>query len=162
MEPFARALEFVLLHEGGEKITDDPKDPGGLTRFGISARAYPNLDIAKLTKSQATDIYRRDYWLLGCCDGLPPPIAFMHFDCAVNMGINAANTLLQLAAGVVADGKIGPKSIAAINRANRRDLCIEYASRRIVRYASLRTFDTFGLGWTRRTHACLAGALAVL
>ena len=160
MEPFQRALTFVLAAEGGEKITDDPKDRGGLTRWGISQAAYPMLDIRSLTRDQATALYRKDYWLMGCCDGLPAPIAVFHFDTAVNMGIHTANTLLQLAAGVDPDGQIGPKSLAAINRMNRRDLCIEYASRRIVRYAGIKTFDRFGLGWVRRTHACLAMVLA--
>ena len=93
MEPFQRALAFVLNAEGGEKITDDPRDRGGLTRWGISQTAYPKLDIRSLTRAQAEQIYRTDYWLLGCCDGLPPPLALMHFDCAVNMGIATANTL---------------------------------------------------------------------
>jgi lysozyme family protein len=162
MEPFQRALAFVLAAEGGEKITDDPKDRGGLTRWGISQAAYPRLDIRSLTRAQAEQLYRRDYWLLGCCDGLPAPVALMHFDTGINMGINTANTLLQLAANVVPDGQIGPKSLAAINRMNRRDLCIEYASRRIVRYAGIKSFDRFGLGWVRRTHACLALALTVM
>jgi lysozyme family protein len=162
MEPFQRALAFVLAAEGGAAMTNDPRDAGGLTRFGISQRAYPRLDIASLTKAQAEQLYRRDYWLLGCCDGLPAPVGLMHFDTAVNMGITTANTLLQLAAGVDPDGQIGPKSLAAINRANRRDLCIEYASRRIVRYAGIKSFDRFGLGWVRRTHACLALALTVM
>jgi lysozyme family protein len=160
MEPFQRALAFVLAAEGGAAITNDPRDVGGLTRFGISQKSYPRLDIANLTRAQAEQLYRKDFWLAGCCDGLPAPVSLMHFDTAVNMGITTANTLLQLAANVEPDGCVGPKSLAAINRMNRRDLCIEYASRRIVRYAGIKAFDRFGLGWTRRTHACLALALS--
>jgi lysozyme family protein len=38
-DPFEKALDFVLTAEGD--LVDDPPDPGGLTKFGISQRAYP-------------------------------------------------------------------------------------------------------------------------
>lgn len=59
MSDFERALAFCLKWEGGDKITDDPRDPGGLTKFGISQRAYPNEDIRKLTRGRAAFLYRR-------------------------------------------------------------------------------------------------------
>lgn len=161
MEAFQRALAFVLDKEGYDKLTDDPRDRGGRTKWGISQLAYPTLNIATLTQEQATQLYRRDFWLRGCCDGLPAPIGFMHFDASVNQGIRPANRMLQQAAGVDPDGEIGPKSLAAINRMNRQALCLEYATRRILHYAGLRTFETYGLGWVRRTHECLAIALAL-
>jgi hypothetical protein len=59
-EHFERAVAFVLRHEGG--YVNDPRDPGGETKYGISKRAYPRLDIKGLTEADAKEIYRRDYW----------------------------------------------------------------------------------------------------
>ena len=60
---FARAIERVLEHEGGD--ADDPRDPGGKTRWGISQRAYPFLDLSTLTREAAIALYRRDAWTPG-------------------------------------------------------------------------------------------------
>ena len=60
MSNFDRAFRFLIGEEGG--YSADPHDPGGETKFGISKRAYPQLDIKSLTLDQAKAIYRRDYW----------------------------------------------------------------------------------------------------
>lgn len=153
---FDRALAFVLQHEGGDTITDDPADPGGLTKWGISLRSYPGLDIRALTRDQAADIYCADYWHAGSCDALPPGVAVMHMDACVNQGVKAAAKLLQLAAGVTADGAIGPKTLAAVQRMDAAALLTEYAARRMSHYGRLPHFDRFGLGWSRRLMACMA------
>ena len=57
---FVRAIDRVLIHEGGD--ADDPRDPGGRTRWGISQRTYPTLDIRRLTRTEAIALYRRDFW----------------------------------------------------------------------------------------------------
>jgi lysozyme family protein len=69
---FTYAVNEVLRSEGG--LVNDPADPGGLTNYGISQRAYPGVDIAKLTKEEAIAIYYRDYWLAAKCDKLPPAL----------------------------------------------------------------------------------------
>ena len=63
MTDFDRAFEKTLRFEGGGELVDDPNDAGGPTRWGISQRAYPDLDIKNLTKEGAKEIYRKDYWL---------------------------------------------------------------------------------------------------
>lgn len=153
---FDRALAFVLHHEGGEKITDDPRDLGGLTKWGISKRAYPDLDIRALTRDDAAAIYRRDYWQAARCDDLPPAVAMMVFDTAVNQGVGTAAKFLQLAAGVTADGAIGPKTIAAVRQADVTTLLTEFAARRMSHYGRRSHFDVYGLGWARRLMACAA------
>ena len=158
---FETALEFVLEKEGGGALTDDPRDPGGLTRWGISARAYPGLDIRNLTREGAAALYFRDYWQAGRCPELPPGVALLHFDTCVNQGVGAAAKLLQLSAGAEPDGKIGPKTLAAVRRLPPAGLLTEYAARRAVRYGQTAAFDRFGLGWSRRLCACLALGLAV-
>ena len=49
---FTDAAALIIESEGGERITDDPRDPGGLTKYGISQRAYPRLDIERLTRDE--------------------------------------------------------------------------------------------------------------
>lgn len=160
-DTFTLALAFVLQQEGGAKIADDPRDPGGLTKWGISQRAYPGLDIRALTEADASAIYRRDYWDATGCGNLPPAVAFIHFDCCVNQGPGTAAKTLQLAAGVEPDGKIGPKTLGAIQRMPAGKLATEYAALRMSHYGRLPHFDTYGLGWSRRLAACLVAAITL-
>lgn len=87
-EHFERAVAFVLRHEGG--YTNDNRDPGGETKFGISKRAYPHLDIKGLTEAEARAIYRRDYWEKAGCGLLEWPMSLVVFDTAVNCGVKKA------------------------------------------------------------------------
>jgi len=93
MNDFKEALNFVLKWEGG--YSNDPNDPGGETKFGISKRSYPELDISKLTLEQAKEIYYQNYWLKAGCDTLPYPINICVFDTAVNMGRRRAIEFLN-------------------------------------------------------------------
>lgn len=112
MSNFDKAINHILKHEGG--YVNDKADPGGETNFGICKRVYPSLDIRSLTKEQAIEIYRRDYWR-SYMDMMPYTIAAKLFDASVNMGHGQANKLLQRAAEVEADGVIGHNSLLAIN-----------------------------------------------
>ncbi|HVA81517.1 MAG TPA: glycosyl hydrolase 108 family protein [Candidatus Binataceae bacterium] len=117
---FLAAVARVLADEGGiERVSGDP---GGLTRFGISAREYPTLDIAHLTRADAIAIYHRDYWRRYGLDALPGPIAAKVFDLAVNMGPAHAIGCVQRAlraAGhrITEDDVLGPETAAAAQRA---------------------------------------------
>ncbi len=88
MNNFDKALKFVLKWEGG--YSNDPNDPGGETKYGISKRSYPELDISKLTLKQVKEIYYQNYWLKTGCDKLPFPFNIVVFDTAVNMGRSRA------------------------------------------------------------------------
>ena len=57
---FPKFIRWLMEAEGG--YVNDKYDKGGETKYGISKRSYPNLDIPNLTKQQATDIYKTDYW----------------------------------------------------------------------------------------------------
>ena len=146
---FDKAVEMVLRHEGG--YVNDPKDPGGETRFGISKRAYPDVDILHLTEDEAKAIYRRDYWDKLRTDEIPEPLAICLFDAAVNMGRDKAVRLLQRACGVAQDGVMGGNTIAAANRLP--DAVVRFSTERAIAYTGIRGFDTFGKGWLRRTFA---------
>ncbi|GLR67551.1 hypothetical protein GCM10010909_22320 [Acidocella aquatica] len=170
MDNFARCLAFTLGAEGG--FTDNPADPGNWTgghagvgalrgtNFGISAAAYPQLDIANLTEAMAAEIYRRDYWAPLQGDALPLPVALVAFDAAVNAGLRRSVLWLQLAAGVPADGVFGAGTLAAIKTGNALALAREALTRRIDFYARLPGWTSFGLGWSRRVIA-LAGEISV-
>ena len=150
---FARAIERVLEHEGGD--ADDPRDPGGKTRWGISQRAYPFLDLSTLTREGAIALYRRDAWTPIRGDALPEAIAFQVLDAAVNHGVLRAVGALQQALGVRVDGVVGPLTRAAAADADPVTLILAYNAARLDFYVRLRTFPTFGRGWTRRIAANL-------
>lgn len=145
MTTFARAVALIIEKEGG--YVNNPRDPGGETKYGISRRVYPALDIANLTEERAAAIYRRDYWNACRCDELPPDIAVLVFDCAANQGVGAATALLQEAAGVKVDGAIGPVTLAA---ARKPGVAREFAALRAWRYEINRNEEVFGKGWFRR------------
>jgi len=87
------AIKNVLGREGG--YANNPADRGGETKYGISKRSYPNLDIANLTKEEAAAIYKRDYWDGMNIDQLPPEMREVVFDAAVNQGKGFASKALQ-------------------------------------------------------------------
>ncbi len=146
---FDRAVALVLAHEGG--YVNDPRDPGGETRYGISKRAYPDVDILHLTEEQAKAIYKRDYWDKLRTDEIPEELAICLFDAAVNMGRDRAVRLLQRACGVAQDGVMGGNTIAAANRLP--EAVVRFSAERVIACTGIRGFDTFGKGWLRRTIA---------
>jgi lysozyme family protein len=158
MKAFDLLVERVLSHEGG--YVNDPRDPGQETRWGISKRAYPHLDIRNLTRAQAVDIYRRDFWQRVRGDELPREFAFQALDAAVNHGIGNAVRWMQRAAGVADDGVIGPVTLAAVQRAQAADLVLRFNAERLRFYAKLTTFSTFGRGWVNRVAGNLDHAAA--
>jgi len=159
---FPRAVDIILRQEG--VLSDDSADRGGLTKYGISQRAYPDLDIRALTIDAAIALYRRDYWDRNRCGAMPWPLALTVFDAGVNQGTAAAAMLLQRALRVAADGAIGPVTLAAIHRAETGELLADYLSRRARRYAALARTDPeqrkFLRGWLKRLFHIQQAALA--
>jgi lysozyme family protein len=133
MNAFDQAFAFVIGVEGAE--TNDPSDPGGLTRWGVAQNYHPEVDVASLTLEGARAIYRAEYWDACQCDEFPPPLALAIFDCSVNQGVTTAIKLLQRALRVDADGVVGPDTIAAAGGVVTDDLLIEFLSHRANRYA---------------------------
>ena len=88
---------------------------GGETNFGIAKRFYPEVDIKNLTKEEAKDIYRRDYWVRNKVEELPENLRHIFFDMCVNQGRGTAVKILQRAcnakgADLAIDGGMGPKT----------------------------------------------------
>lgn len=128
------AIDFVLEQEGGYE--NDPKDPGGETNFGISKKAYPNLDIKNLTVDQAKEIYMNDYWVPCRCDEIPTQYAIALFDTAVNEGVETAIKILQKSFGLDQDGIIGPKTLFAVTNGNGRNIK-RFLAERLASYSRL-------------------------
>ena len=87
---FEVAMKFIFKWEGG--YVNDPDDPGGETKFGISKRSYPEVDIKNLTKERAKELYFRDYWNTPGLDldNFPQDKAIVLMNVAVNMGLGRA------------------------------------------------------------------------
>lgn len=145
---FDQAFERLIGHEGG--LVDDPNDPGGLTKYGISQRAYPNVDIKALTLDDAKAIYRRDYWVTINADQLPAGIRFDLFDVAVNSGVRQAVKLLQRALGIADDGSFGPRTLAAVQSADPVRLAVRLSAHRLMFMTDLKNWPNHGRGWARR------------
>ena len=150
MKTFNEIIEKVLEHEGG--YVNDPKDLGGETKYGITKRFYPDLDIKNLTIEQAKEIYKKDYWDKNRI------LVLWHifFDMCVNMGGRTAVKILQRAAvnkgkDIEVDGGLGPKTIGAL-KGVELDRVRAY---RVKYYVDLITNkpeqEKFYLGWFRRS-----------
>lgn len=157
---FHRAMSFVLAAEGG--LSMDENDRGNWTggeigkgslkgtKYGISAAAYPALDIAGLRLDDAKRIYLNDYWLPAKCGELPPRLALVHMDFAVNAGVERAAKCLQVALGVKVDGVIGPQTISASRVMDQTEACVNYLAERALFYARSPLAKEYGRGWMRR------------
>jgi lysozyme family protein len=145
---FDRALKHVLAHEGG--WADHPSDPGGATMKGVTIgtyRRYINAkgtkdDLRNITDAQLAKVYRRQYWNVVGCDDLASGVDYAVFDFAVNSGPSRARSYLLKA--------IGGSDAQTINR-----LC----DARMAFLRRLKTWPTFGRGWTSRVEGVRKEAL---
>jgi lysozyme family protein len=156
MADFNKAIVTTLAREGGAKFTDDPSDRGGATKYGISQRAYPDVDIRNLTEQQAREIYKRDYWdRIRSDDIQSQEIAEHIFDTCVNMGVKTGSRMTQAVLGIdPADGIIGSESLAVINKADPMWFVSTFTIAKIARYAHIcnrdRSQSKYLLGWVNR------------
>lgn len=75
------------------------RDTGGLTKFGISQKAHPDVDVANLTQEKAAAILKSDYWDKIGGDALPANVQHTAMDAAVNQGVDKANLWLKESGG---------------------------------------------------------------
>lgn len=156
-ERFLRIVEKVLDAEGG--YSNDPDDPGGQTAWGISQKRYPELDIKRLTRDEAAELYRLDFWTKYSYDRIRDDLlAEKAFSLAVNLGPYKAHVLLQISLNytgkhVVIDGHLGPKSLEAVNsHPNPAWLLAAYKIEAVKYYLSLGKAK-FDRGWIKRAVA---------
>lgn len=175
---FPQSLQLVLAHEGG--FVNHPADPGGATNKGVTQGVYDTYrksmklssrSVKSITKAEVEDIYRNQYWGKIDGDGLPAGIDYAVFDYAVNSGVGKAVKDLQRTlrawsnrigevANIRVDGVMGQATLAAAEAAANADECAFIESlcdRRMTFLKSLKTFKTFGKGWTRRVEGAVEG-----
>lgn len=147
-----KIIDYTLSLEGG--YVNDPHDPGGETKYGISKRSYPDVDIANLTKNDAVYIYYYNYWISPGYNDINTILAAQAFDHGVNRGTRNGVKLLQRAIGCSVDGIIGPNTIA--HARSKEDevmntLAIIYRLR-LSDYDGLRPdlVERYGRGWHNR------------
>lgn len=145
---FQKAVDKIIEFEGG--YVNHPRDPGGETKYGISKRAFPQVDIPNLTIELAKDIYKLHFWDMVKADELPEAIRLIVFDCAVNQGVRSAVRILQSIVGVERDGIIGPETLRRANETEPVVLLHSYALLRHDHYTNLVSWATFGKGWSKR------------
>lgn len=179
MKSVKQIAEEIVAREGG--YVNDPDDPGGATNFGVTIHTMRRLgmdldrdgdvdahDVAKLTREQAVGIFIRHYFENPRINLLPEPLQASVFDMYVNAGGNAVKILQRLLAEfgetVAVDGRLGPESAAAAERAfeeaghylvdaygiARRNYYFSIADRRAASRKYARTRAGGKGGWIRR------------
>lgn len=145
---FTTAFARLMDHEG--EYVNDPRDPGGETKYGISKRSYPNLDIKNLTREQAMDIFCHDFWLRINGDKLYDGVAYQISDFAYNSGVETAIRYLQRSLLVADDGHWGPVSQAAADTATETDTIMLLNAERLDFLTRRSNWPAAGKGWARR------------
>ena len=151
-------VERIIVREGGSKITKDPSDPGGTTKYGISQRAHKDIDIENLTHEKAVEIYNKDYVKPSKAASFPPDLQEIYLDMVVNMGYSRAVKVVQQAtnakgAKLDMDGKLGPKTLKAVKDKNLEPERL--TAYRLLYYSRLCTkkpiLEKYYYGWYRRS-----------
>ena len=168
MSNFDACLKLVLHHEGG--YVNHPKDPGGETNMGVTKRVYEEFggtkDMKDLEFEDVMPIYKKNYWDRVKADDLPAGLDLCVFDFGVNAGTGRAAKYLQSLVGATADGAIGPNTLRTVHayvQIEGIEATIEaYQKNRQEYYEKLKTFETFGRGWTRRNNETTEAALKMV
>jgi lysozyme family protein len=164
---FEVCIVRVLASEGG--FVNHPEDPGGATNMGITRatlaawrkRPVTVEEVKRLTRAEASRIYRSQYWDTIRGDELPPGVDYAVFDISVNSGPGRAAKFLQQALRVEADGVVGAKTIAAAAAVSDVKLASDICKRRLKWLSTLSTWRTFGRGWRSRVIAVEKVAVAM-
>jgi lysozyme family protein len=163
MSAFEQSYDGMISNEGGYVLHDVPGDRGGQTYAGISRKNWPqwagwhDIDVGREPEADTVRaFYRANFWLPMNADKITDArIAGTLFDFAVNAGVKVAAILAQTVVGTTPDGKIGPKTLAALNTVNADLFLARFALAKIARYAAIVTRDRsqgrFLLGWVNRT-----------
>ena len=153
-------LVRIVGHEGG--FSDNRLDPGNWTggvigqgslkgtKFGISAKSYPDLDIAGLVLPDVVALYQRDFVRPLKLGRYRDGVAYQLLDFAVNAGPDRAIRRLQRVVGVGTDGVVGPLTLAALEARSEGDLIMLLVAERIEFLTYLRNWPDAGKGWMRR------------
>jgi lysozyme family protein len=153
---FEKSLAMVLKSEGG--FVNHPKDPGGMTNLGVTRlvwetwvkRRVTDDEMRALTPELVGPMYKKMYWDGVKGDELPKGLDYAMFDFAVNAGPWRATKILQAALDVTVDGMLGKKTLAAVEKADQKELLELFTLGKEAFYKTLDGFKTFGKGWMSR------------
>jgi len=132
MQTVTEIAEDIVAREGG--YVNDPDDPGGATKFGVTIHTMRRLgvdldrdgqvtaaDVKRLTRAQAVKIFLEHYYDRPLIAQLPRGLQATVFDMYVNAGGNAVKILQRLLRdmgySVTVDGALGPQSLGAVRAA---------------------------------------------
>ncbi|HDR9100067.1 TPA: hypothetical protein QDB15_001095 [Burkholderia vietnamiensis] len=160
MSSFDDAFDALIGNEGG--YSNNPKDPGGETMWGVTARVaraagYTGA-MRDLPRDTAKVIAKRLYWDPLHLDQFDPRVAFQILDANYNGGHPVI--WMQGAAGARVDGVLGPQTIAAVQATDPLRFVLRWNALRLTYFTSLATWSKFGKGWTRRIAANLTKGAA--
>ncbi len=163
---FDKAFDFTIGKEvGGDLLnggyTNDPEDPGGETKWGVSKKAFPHEDIKNLTKDRAKQIAYLNYWIPSSCDKLTSLnlslTAIATFDAAYNCGAATAKKFIQRYLGITDDGIIGMNTISKLLMQTDLKIVDGILEERKKHYASLieenLKLNKFKNGWNNRVES---------
>jgi len=164
-ENFEQSLKMLLHHEGG--YVNHPKDPGGETNLGVTRAVYEQWvgrqvmdgEMKALTVEDVAPIYKTNYWDRIRGDDLPSGLDFAAFDWAVNSGTGRPAKVIQKYIGAKQDGAIGPKTLTLVAENDPSNIIQYLYEARQKFYERLKTFETFGKGWTRRNQETFKAAM---
>jgi len=152
---FPACLKVSLSYEGG--WSKHKKDPGGATMKGVTLATFRQFrpgaseaDLRAISDADLQMIYRKGYWNPIRGDDLPYGVDLAANDYAINSGVGRAAKELQAVVGVERDGRIGSGTISAVNRSNGKTVVQKLCARRLSFVRGLKTWSTFGKGWSKR------------
>ena len=166
MKVFDEAFLKVIGNEGG--YVNDSLDRGGETKYGISKKSYPNVDIKSLSLEEAKNLYYVGYWNTkrGNLSFLPDAVAIELFDTSVNMGSDTARRMLQKSLNLLnrvetryddlkVDGWLGSTTFKAVALVNEDELLKVLNGLQFNRYLEIvennHSQERFFAGWIKRT-----------
>jgi lysozyme family protein len=172
---YGACLTRLLAHEGG--YTNHPADPGGPTNFGITVcdaqkyaaefgwilgRKVTAADVKAMPLLFAKQVYKAKYWDRLRCDELPAGIDYATFDYGVNSGVGRAGKVLRRCLHLSdASSRVTDDVIAAAAKVNAANLVCAICDERLAYLRSLKTWNVFGRGWSRRVAEVKDAALTM-
>ncbi|WP_245409751.1 glycoside hydrolase family 108 protein [Pararhizobium haloflavum] len=142
MDRFSVCHPITAAWEGG--WADHPDDPGGKTMYGVTEGTYhgwlksrgePPRPVRQITKAEALEIYRDNYWAPTAGRyNLVPGVDLATYDASVNSGVSRGVKWLK----------------AAVGSNNHADTVKAICRKRLGFMQSLAIWKTFGRGWGNR------------
>jgi lysozyme family protein len=165
---FEKCLRFVLNFEGG--FVNNPDDPGGVTQLGITQATLSSFlgrpasiaEVKELTPEKVAPIYRQKYWNPIMGEDLPEGMDLAVFDYGVHSGPRRSILAFQRVLKVVADGQVGPRTLAAARKVDPKDAVNALCDQRLQFLQTLKVFKKFSRGLTNRVKECRHAALSMV